>query len=123
MGDLLGSPRVAPQYQLPPILYPSTSQIVTPMGRGRGGRGFMRGFGQASTSQQGGQGQARVFTLTQQDAQASNAVVAGTISVWFLDARILLDLGATHSFMFTVFASKSGWQASRMAIPLSVSLL
>ena len=53
------------QYQLPPPQYPSTSQIVTPQGRGRGGRGFMRGFGQASTSQQGGRGQARVFTLTQ----------------------------------------------------------
>ena len=84
MGDLLGSSRVAPQYQLPPVQYPSTSQIVTPQGRGRGGRGFMRGFGQASTNQQGGRGQARVFTLTQQDAQAFNAVVAGTISVCFL---------------------------------------
>ena len=81
----------------------------------------MRGFGQASTSQQGGRGQARVFTLTQQDAQASNAVVAGTIPVCFLDARVLLDPGATHSFVSPVFASKSGWQASRMVIPLSVA--
>ena len=106
MGDLLGSLRVAPQYQVPPPQYPSTFQIVTPQGRGRG---FMKGFGQASTSQQGGRGQARVFTLTQQDAQASNAVVAGTISVCFLDARVLLDPSATHSFVFPVFASKSGW--------------
>ena len=45
MGDLLGSPRVTPFYQLPPVQYPSTSQIVTPQGRDRG---FMRGFGQAS---------------------------------------------------------------------------
>ena len=94
-------------YQLPPPQYPSTSQIVTPQGRGRGGRGFMRGFGQASTSQHGGRGQARVFTLTQQDAQASNAVVAGTIPFYFLDARVLLDPGATHSFVSPVFASKS----------------
>ena len=69
----------------------------------------MRGFGQASTSQQGGRGQTRVFTLTQQDAQASNAVVAGTLSVCFVDAKVLLDLGATHSFVSPVFASKSGW--------------
>ena len=81
----------------------------------------MRGFGQTSTSQQGGRGQARVFTLTQQDAHASNAVVAGTIPVCFLDARVLLDPGATHSFVSPVFALKSGWQASRMAIPLSVA--
>ena len=81
----------------------------------------MRGFGQASTSQQGGRGQARVFTLTQQDAQVSNTVVAGTISVCFLDARVLLGPGAIHSFVSLVFASKLGWQASRMVIPLSVA--
>ena len=80
----------------------------------------MRGFGQASTSQQGGRGQARVFTLTQQDVQASNAVMAGTISIRFLDARVLLDPGATNSFVSPVFASKSGWQTSRMVIPLFV---
>ena len=38
-----------------------------------------------------------------------------------LDARVLLDPGATHSFISPVFASKSGWQASRMAIFLSVA--
>ena len=79
MGDLLGSPRVAPQYQLPPVQYPSTSQIVTPQGRGRG---FMRDLGQTSTSQQGGRGQARVFTLTQQDAQAS-------MSLWQVLSRFV----------------------------------
>ena len=39
----------------------------------------------------------------------------------FLDARVLLDPGATHSFVSPVFASKSGGQASRMEIPLSVA--
>ena len=68
----------------------------------------MRGFGQASTNQQGGRGQARVFTLTQQDAQASIDVVAGTLPVCFIDARVLLDTGAIHSFMSLVFSSKSG---------------
>ena len=62
-----------------------------------------------------------MFTLTQQDAQASNAVVAGTIPICFLDARVLLDPGATHSFVSPGFASKSGWQTSRMTIPLSVA--
>ena len=62
-----------------------------------------------------------MFTLTQQDTQASNAIVAGTISVCFLDARVLLDPGATHSFVSPVFASKSCWQASRIVIPLSVA--
>ena len=38
----------------------------------------------------------------------------------FLMLELLLDPGATHSFVSPVFALKSGWQASRMAIPLSV---
>ena len=82
MGDLLGSSRVAPQYQLPQSSTPSTSQIVTPQGRGRGGRYYL-----------------------------------GLL----FDARVLLDPGATHSFVSPVFALKSGWQASRMVIPLSVA--
>ena len=43
-----------------------------------------------------------MFTLTQQDVQASNVVVAGTIPVCFLDARVLLDPGATHCFVSPV---------------------
>ena len=39
----------------------------------------------------------------------------------FLDGRVLLDSGAIHSFVSPVLASKSGWQASRMAIPLSIT--
>ena len=58
------------QFQPPPVQYQGT-QFMGQQGRGRGGRGSARGFGQASTSQQGGRGQARVFTLTQQDAHVS----------------------------------------------------
>ena len=47
--------------------------------------------------------------------------MASTFPVCFIDARVLLDSGVTHSFVSPVFASKSGWQASRMAIPLSVA--
>ena len=39
----------------------------------------------------------------------------------FAPDRVLLDPGTTHSFVSPVFASKSCWQASRMAIPLSVA--
>ena len=52
-----------------------------------------------------GHGQARVFTLTPQDVQASNVVVAGTLSVCSCEARILFDPSATHSFVSPVFAS------------------
>ncbi|XP_057416627.1 uncharacterized protein LOC130711144 [Lotus japonicus] len=67
-------------------------------GRGTGGRGQ----GQA------GRGQARVFALTRQDAQASNAVVTGTLSVCSQDARVLFDPGATHFFVSVWFASQIG---------------
>ena len=46
-----------------------------------------------------------MFTLTPQDAQVSNAVVTGTLPVCYLDARILFDPGASHSFVSPIFAS------------------
>ena len=49
---------------------------------------------QPSTSQQAGRGQARVFTLTPLDAQSSNKVISGILSVCPLDARVLFDPGA-----------------------------
>ena len=79
-----------------------------------------RGFVHPSTSQQAGRGQASVFTLTPQDAQASNAVVADTLSICSCEARILFDPGASHSFVSPIFASRMAWQASRMLFPLFV---
>ena len=59
--------------------------------------------------------------MTPQDAQASNAVVVGTLSVGYFDARVLYDLNASHSFMSPVFASKMGWQPSKLLVPLSIA--
>ena len=56
-----------------------------------------------------GRGQARVFTLTPQDAQASNGVVAGTLSVCSVEARVLFNPGAPHSFVSPIFASSIVW--------------
>ena len=44
--------------------------------------------------------------LTQQDARASNTVVGGTICLVGYIARVLSNLGATHSFISSAFASK-----------------
>ncbi|KAJ1386718.1 Aspartic peptidase domain superfamily [Sesbania bispinosa] len=65
-------------------------------GRGSGGRG------QAHA----GRGQARVFAMTRQDAQASNAVVTGILSICSRDAHVLFDPGATHSFVSLSFATQ-----------------
>ena len=67
--------------------------MVRPAGRPSG-----RGFVQPSTSQ-AGRGQARVFTLTPQDAQASNVVVAGTLLCVLLMLEFyLIRVRRTHLF-------------------------
>ena len=59
--------------------------------------------------------------MTPQDAQASNAVVSGILSLCSLDARVLFDPGASHSFVLPVFASRMEWQSSKMLFSLSVA--
>ena len=63
---------------------------------GRGGRG--RGRGSAPGMQTEARTQARVYTMTQQDADAAPDVVTGIISILDHDAYTLVDLGAMHSF-------------------------
>ena len=63
---------------------------------GRGGRG--RGRGSAPGIQTEPRTQARVYTVTQQDADAAPDVVTGIISILDHDAYTLVDPGATHSF-------------------------
>ncbi|WRX28306.1 hypothetical protein QQP08_020793 [Theobroma cacao] len=58
-----------------------------------------------------GRGQARMFALTQQEAQTSNAVVSSILSVCNMNARVLFDPGATHSFISPCFASRLGYLA------------
>ncbi|EOY03078.1 Retrotransposon protein, putative [Theobroma cacao] len=68
-----------------------------------------------------GRGQVRVFTLTQQEAQTSNAVVSGILSVCNMNARVLFDPGATHSFISPCFASRLGRDRVRKEEQLVVS--
>ena len=51
---------------------------------------------------------ARVFTVTQQEADTAHDVVTGMILVFDRDAHILIDPGATHSFIL--------WGLSQMLI-------
>ena len=62
----------------------------------RGGRG--RGRGGAPGIQTEPRTQARVYAVTQQDADAAPDVVTGIISILDHDAYTLVDPGATHSF-------------------------
>ena len=63
---------------------------------GRGGRG--RGRGSTLGIQTEPRTQARVYAVTQQDADAASDVVTGIISILDHDAYTLVDPGATHSF-------------------------
>ena len=94
------------------------------MGRGTGALtrgGFIPrapGLGQGGV----GRGQARVFAIQQQDLEeAGNEVVTGIVSICSVDARVLFDPGATHSFASPLLARKMGRQESRLETPLLVA--
>ena len=72
-------------------------------GRGAGGRGSTP-IGQI---QSGIRTQARVFSVTQQEADASPDMITGMISVYDHDAYALVDPRATHSFISVPFTSPS----------------
>ena len=71
-------------------------------GRGAGGRGSTP-IGQI---QSGTRTQAQVFSVTQQEANASPDVITGMISVYDHDAYALVDPGATHSFISLPFTER-----------------
>ena len=70
-----------------------------------------------------------MFTLTRQDAQASNAVVTGILPIDSQNARVLFDSGATHSFISSFSATMLGRDPSPLseflivATPMGHSLL
>ena len=73
-------------------------------GRGRGARG--RGSTPIGQIQSGTRTQARVFTVTQQEADASPDVITGMILVYDHDAYALMDPEATHSFISVPFTER-----------------
>ncbi|KAJ1415419.1 Zinc finger, CCHC-type [Sesbania bispinosa] len=87
------------------------SGVAQQSGRGSGGRG----------QAQAGKGQTRVFAMTRQDAHASNAMVTGILSICSRDAHVLLDPGATHSFVSLTFATQLGKSPSSLDETLVVT--
>ena len=77
---------------------------ATGRGRGRGAGG--RGSTSISQIQSGIRTQAQVFSVTQQEANASPDVITGMISVYDHDAYALVDPRATHSFISVPFTER-----------------
>nr|XP_033513431.1 uncharacterized protein LOC117278113 [Nicotiana tomentosiformis] len=89
------------------------------------GECFRSGAGDCATVNQGqgnaGRGQAKVFAFTRQVAQASNAVVTCILSVCSFDALALIDLGSTHSYVFSYFALRFSRQPELLNDPFLVA--
>ena len=87
-------------------------------GRGAGGKGSTP-IGQI---QSGIRTQARVFSVTQQKADASLDVIAGMISVYDHDAYALVDPGATHSFISVPFTERHQIESQPIDYSMVVSV-
>ena len=87
---------------------------------GRGARG--RGRGSAPGMQTETRTQARVYAVTQQDADAAPDVVTGIISILDHDAYTLVDPGATHSFASKPFLDRFQIETQPLEGRMRVSL-
>ena len=65
--------------------------------------------------------QARVFAMTQQEAAATPEVITGMLSIFGRSARILIDPGATHSFVSKSFALYADREGSELDCELVVA--
>ena len=75
----------------------------TVRGRGQRGRPPTRG---------------KVYAMTRQEAHATPDVVTGILSIFGDDARVLIDPGATHSFISRGYVARVGMTP----VPLGCSL-
>ena len=65
---------------------------------------------------------ARVHMVTQQAADATPDVVTSTISLFDTDAHVLVDSGATHSFIYQEFIERVGIEMRPTECSMVVSL-
>ena len=98
----------------------SSGQYNRKKSKGRGyrgrGAGHGRGRGSAPGIQTEPRTQARVYALTQQDADAAPDVVTSIISILDHDAYTLVDPRATHSFASKHFLDRFQIEANHYRV-------
>ena len=65
---------------------------------------------------------ARVFTLTQAQADSSPSVVSGNVLISGVPAHVLIDSGATHSFASLKYVRRLGKSLEQLDVKYSISL-
>ena len=80
-----------------------------------------KGVGKGNKGQGTARSQAKVYALTQQEAQESNTIVVGTLLTENLNAKILFDPRATHSFISVNLACKLSWPKEKLEQTLVVN--
>jgi len=65
--------------------------------------------------------QGKMNALTQEETRVSNALVEGIIRILEHTARVLFNLGDTHSFVSTAFASKLNKKPELLKFQLFIS--
>ncbi|KAH9722972.1 Endonuclease [Citrus sinensis] len=65
--------------------------------------------------------QGLVFALTEKDAEVSNDVVSGTLSLFSKEAKVLFYPGATHSFVSCVFARYADVPITPLDVHVTIS--
>ncbi|CAL2255737.1 unnamed protein product [Prunus armeniaca] len=93
----------------------SSSSRAPSSSRGRGGRNTRGQPGRSTT-------QARVFSMTQQKAYATPDVITGMIPIFGYLTRVLIDMGATYSFVAHNFVSYVSVRLTPMTESFSISL-
>ncbi|CAL2229315.1 unnamed protein product [Prunus armeniaca] len=64
----------------------------------------------------------RVYSMSQQEAQASPDVITGILPVFGVPAKVLIDPGATHSFVTPSFAHNANVRLSALRNELAISV-
>ena len=111
----------------------SVTSLATPVPEMSAQKSSGRGFPSRGASTAAGRGsapriqteprtQARVYDVTQQDADAASHVVTGIISILDHDAYTLVDPGATHSFASNPFLDRFHIETQPLEGRMRVSL-